>query len=567
MHQLIRACHAPAVGALLWALLLSGCAHLSVLIPGKPTSSAFEEPSPPPPASPPMPSELPALPLAQRTSDAAEVVSAPAARLVTVRAVDAPALERMPPEPSLDQPSERASGRVVRALPRAQGPETPMVELSLALSTLPDAEAQGGGQLGVPLPVMEARAGVTAAAALTPAAERTESSRATRSPTEERSGSAASSASAALSSGASAPRSAATPSSSTAPAAARQVAAEVAPAGSPGQRTYHAGVHDAIQIVLPGDGWMLTLVKPAAGRAGSSSEAVRFLGREGQAAGTVFSFEAEALGADLLTFERQNLSAGTREVEVALVRVLPEAELAAFAAEQAAPAAAGVAGGAVAPAGRAAGAEVSLGAEGTLPAAPPEVVARAAADRLYAMGFHKAALEEYLKLASAPTPELVHRVAELYALTGNHREAITYWRRNLAVPEYRDRALTGLVRSAAALGDSQIVDEYLDAFLGLKDLPVAAELAEVARFAGREGRRELELCVLEDYLARYPDGEQADEVYYRLGVLLESSWQGRDLSRSRECYETVLRDYGTGAYAGKAADRLAYLNRHFFLVR
>jgi hypothetical protein len=300
-----------------------------------------------------------------------------------------------------------------------------------------------------------------------------------------------------------------------------------------------------LEVALTGDGWVLLGLQGPTFVTGSAG--LRFVRRDLGKDRTVFAFHAERLGEYAASFQRQLLATGAVDSSRVQIRVVPPEDLASYLAGQKDPAA-----------GR--GSPVAEGERD---------VARAAADRLYSLGLNKAALEEYRKLApgGASDPEITNRMAQLHERLGNQADALSQWSLLLAAPEYRERATAGVVRAAAVLGDGARVASNLDALYGIRGFPIGKELVEVARYAERSGQNALELTVLEEYLARYPMGAQGDEVSYRLGGLLERAWEGRDLTRSRQSYEAVLRDYPTSSYALASGDRVDYLKRHFFYVR
>jgi len=66
---------------------------------------------------------------------------------------------------------------------------------------------------------------------------------------------------------------------------------------------------------------------------------------------------------------------------------------------------------------------------------------------------------------------------------------------------------------------------------------------------------------------RHPDGDRLDEAAFVTAQLLESESPFRDLKRSRDLYDALLRQFPESAHAAEAAERLRYLDRHFFTVR
>jgi hypothetical protein len=328
------------------------------------------------------------------------------------------------------------------------------------------------------------------------------------------------------------------------PAPAPSTAAATPPAAAAPDRVVYARPNDDVEIVLTGEGWVLLGIDGPTFAAGSAG--LRFVRRDLAKDRTVFAFHAERLGEYAVSFQRQQLSTGMLDASRAQVKVVQPDELAATIGSQ---------GGS--------GGSSSVAIEGD------RVVARAAADRLYALGLDKAALAEYRKLAadSSGDPVVTGKIADLAEKLGNPTDALAQWSSLASLPEYRERAVAGIVRAAASLGDGGRIASNLDALYKIRGFPVNRELVEVARYAERASDSVLELTALEEYLSRYPAGGELDEVYYRLGLLLEKAWEGRDLKRSRECYEAVVSQYPTSAFALSAGDRIDYLKRHFFYVR
>jgi hypothetical protein len=296
-----------------------------------------------------------------------------------------------------------------------------------------------------------------------------------------------------------------------------------------------------VEVSLEGDGWVLLGVQAAS--AGTEGEGLAFLRRIPGRESTGFVFRADRPGAYHASFQRQVASTGSLVGRRLLVSV--DAPLSA-------------------PAG-----EVLGGGDGKAPGGLEVTAARASADRLYGLGLYQSALTEYRRLAREIPGQagIMARIAELDERLGNAQAAADGWAQVLDSPEVREQAVAGIVRTASLLGDGTRVDTTLDALFRIKGLDIGSEIVEVARYAERSGRNALELTVLEEYLRRYPGGEQADEVYFLLGGLLERAWEGRDLARSRACYETVVRSYPTSRFSLASGERIDYLMRHFFYVR
>ncbi len=196
-------------------------------------------------------------------------------------------------------------------------------------------------------------------------------------------------------------------------------------------------------------------------------------------------------------------------------------------------------------------------------------VVLAGANRLYAMGLHKAALQEYLKTSvdGGYSPAVVERIAQLYEERGEHGLACAFWERNLTIDGYGDRAVAGVVRNGVADGDTAIVQAYTGALLSATPDVVGPELVAAAAVEAEAGNGELSVRLLLRYLGRETAGEELDEVYFLLGGVYERVGPLRDLKQALACYTSVVEGFPGSSFAGRAQERVRYLNTHFFYVR
>jgi tetratricopeptide (TPR) repeat protein len=341
------------------------------------------------------------------------------------------------------------------------------------------------------------------------------------------------------------------PSVSSAPAGGAQVAAATSavlktapPANVPGAREVLARVGDPIEIAFDGRGWLyLGLSAEQPGR----STGVSFQGGGSSGARSVFGFKALELGQYTLRFQLQdNLAAGLREEAVRL-SVLPEEEFSARLERQretASPASA-VAGG-----------------------VRPDPDRIAAAERLFTMGEYDRAVAAFLDAYQEGDAYLNERIAASYTATGDHLAAAKYYRRNLQAGEpFASQAVAGLVRTAVATADTALLLEQFPALLRSQQVDIGRELLEVGRSQLAAGRYAVAQEALREYLRRYPEGREVDEICYLLAQLLEAESPFRDLQGARDLYQRVYEDFPESPLAASAQTRRNYLNRYFFQVR
>jgi tetratricopeptide (TPR) repeat protein len=73
------------------------------------------------------------------------------------------------------------------------------------------------------------------------------------------------------------------------------------------------------------------------------------------------------------------------------------------------------------------------------------------------------------------------------------------------------------------------------------------------------------LDALDRLLARYPSG--MDEAFYLYALALEQNGPLKDVKRAYALYKKVCSDYPQSAFWDKAAERVAYIERHYFEIR
>ncbi len=332
---------------------------------------------------------------------------------------------------------------------------------------------------------------------------------------------------------------AATPSTAAVPAApATTVARTVAAADATSKvRVVYARVGDEIEIVLDGAGFLFL------GFADRQTDGMTFKARTVKDSRTSFTFKALKLGTWDLDFQQQDTAAGTTRVEGVRVVVLEDADFAAAVQRQ-------------------------TSGETSDVLSDLETGRIEWAEKLVALGKAKQAIAEYLRGYREGNPELNDRIAALYAATGDGEAGEKYWKKNVgAAAPYGDRAVLGLARLAVARGD---LDGYLAwhrQLLAVTAEPIGDVLVDAALVARTKGDAGLGIDLLAEYARRYPAGGRLDEAAFVTAQLLEAESPFRDLKRSRDLYAVLLAQFPESAHAAEAAERIRYLDRHFFTVR
>ena len=328
---------------------------------------------------------------------------------------------------------------------------------------------------------------------------------------------------------------AAAPSASQHAVAATPAVAAANPA--PRVREVFARIGDEIEIVLDGAGYLFL------GFADRQTDSMAFKNRTVKDGKTSFMFKALKLGTWDLDFQQQDTATGTTRVEGVRVVVLEEADFAAAVQRQ-----------------------TSGQTSDVLSAIETGRVEWA--EKLVSLGKARQAIGEYLKGYREGNPDLNDRIAVLYSTTDDGAAAEKYWKKNVgAAAPYGDRAVVGLARLAIARND---LDGYLAwhrQLLAVTAEPIGDVLVDAALAARKQGDAGLGIDLLAEYGRRYPEGDRRDEVAFVTAQLLEAESPFRDLKRARDLYEALLRQFPESAHAAEAAERLRYLDRHFFTVR
>ncbi|OHD76166.1 MAG: hypothetical protein A2V99_17785 [Spirochaetes bacterium RBG_16_67_19] len=295
-------------------------------------------------------------------------------------------------------------------------------------------------------------------------------------------------------------------------------------------------------IDLEGRGWLLLP---------GDRRGVSFLGSQSGPQRISFSFKALELGEYELAFQLQDNARGAATGEVVRLKVLRDEQFREMLAAKEGQ-------GAVQGAGQGGG-------------PPPEVADPARllkAERLFAGGYYDLALPEYLAIYREADPLLNDRLAAIYLQKGEAAAAAKFYDRNLAsAPPFGRNAIVGLVRAGLAMASPELVLQHLPALLELPPEETRAELLGVARFAASQGRHELALDILTQYLRRFPRGVGLDAAYFQLARLYELESPLRDVRLAREYYRKVYEEFPESEHAGEARRRILYLDRYFFHVQ
>jgi tetratricopeptide (TPR) repeat protein len=306
---------------------------------------------------------------------------------------------------------------------------------------------------------------------------------------------------------------------------------------------------DPIAIDLEGSGWIYTGLRSGGIPVTGQEQGIEYLSSRNSRNRTSFNFKAVDYGDYELTFQYQDHRQAVLRSQAVRLRVLPEQDFAAALQRQQS--------------------QLSTQPESATVGFEPEPGPPIrSADALFDLGEYELALIEYKRNMRSGDPYLNDRLAECYERTGEHLAAVKYYRENLGLEgEYGDRATVGLIRSSIATEDSPLLLDVLPSLFSLESAQIGAELLAVARFQTEQRRFSVAIQALEQYVNRYPDGRNLDEVYYRLAQIYEVDSPHRDIEYARHYYRLLWDLFPESLYTDRARERLNYLNRHFFLVQ
>jgi len=324
---------------------------------------------------------------------------------------------------------------------------------------------------------------------------------------------------------------------------AASVAADPAPAREEVEEMHReilARRGDQIGIDLEGSGWLYLGSEPGSGKG------IDYLSSQYSQAKSSFSFKAVEYGAYTLSFQFQDNQNAVLRNQIVHIEVLPDDEFRAALELQ----------------------QQGLAPQQTAVTEPEPGPRIEKAETLFGLGEYELALIEFTRNMRSSDPYLNDRLAACYEATGEHLAAVKFFRENLSLSgEYGDRAALGMIRAGVALKDPQLLTEVLPSLFTLESREIGGALIEVARFQVESGRYETAIEALRQYMNRYPDGRQLDEVYYRLAFIYEVNSPYRNLELSRDYYGLLYENFPESPYAELAGKRLDYLDRHFFLVQ
>lgn len=190
------------------------------------------------------------------------------------------------------------------------------------------------------------------------------------------------------------------------------------------------------------------------------------------------------------------------------------------------------------------------------------------AERLFHLKEYRAALKEFLRNYREHDAYLNDRIASVYYLIDELDSASKYWQINFNTSGvYHDRAVKGMMKVALALEDGPAVVDYLTPLLDITATSIEEELISLARFQISRDEIALPIKTLTEYLKRYPEGKYVDEVLYLLGSLQEKISPLQDITKSKQFYYQVFREFPESKFSNQSYNRYRYLIQHFFVVR
>ncbi|MBN1697792.1 MAG: hypothetical protein JW881_09785 [Spirochaetales bacterium] len=190
------------------------------------------------------------------------------------------------------------------------------------------------------------------------------------------------------------------------------------------------------------------------------------------------------------------------------------------------------------------------------------------AEALYEAGKYDAALEEYLSRYTDGSSFLNDRIAELYALLGDDEKAAGYWEKNIDdEQEFGENAVRQLFRIAVKRKNASDIARLLEEIFRFRPLPPVDHMITAMEVFTKSNDAGVAVASLEKYLDQYDDQTGKDYLYYMLAGFYERSGAMRDLKYSRYYYEKVCDEFPSSPWALPAAERVMYLNRHFFFVQ
>lgn len=268
-----------------------------------------------------------------------------------------------------------------------------------------------------------------------------------------------------------------------------------------------------IEVPFDGTGW--TYLGERDGKEGILYESRRY-----EDSGLVFVLNPARQGDFILRFQKQDLMRGTSNEELVAVKVLPKP----------APMASG---------GAAGGKDLAEPAGGQTSSAPAAMVPSATVPSSAGRG------------SAAPAVSLPSPALPAASGTGSGATAAS-----VAPQVATAGTATGTVPAAPTVSPSAFA-------AGLPTAP--ASLIAAARGELSAGRIQNCLAALDRYMELHPEG--MDEVFFLYGVALEQNGPTKDVKRAYACYKRIRDEYPQSQLWDQAAERMSYIERHYFSIR
>ena len=308
-----------------------------------------------------------------------------------------------------------------------------------------------------------------------------------------------------------------------------------------------------VEIPFDGTGW--TYLGDRDGKEGILYESRRY-----QDSGLVFVLNTARQGDFILRFQRQDLLRGTTNEELVAVKVGPKAAVLPSGTASA-PASGGTAtaGGTSTPTGAAAtvatgGASSGGGQTPGSPSASTQPATSASAGGRAPVGS-----------ATAVSPSMGTGTPSAGTTAGTGQSA-TASSAPVTPTTTASGTASGTVPAGAASPASSSAIQGLSPASFLASLPDSPEgIVRAARAELSSGRVANCLAALDRFMELHPEG--MDEVYYLYGVALEQNGASKDIKRAYSFYKKLHDDFPQSQLWDMAADRMSYIERHYFSVR
>lgn len=170
--------------------------------------------------------------------------------------------------------------------------------------------------------------------------------------------------------------------------------------------------------------------------------------------------------------------------------------------------------------------------------------------------------------AAAEDPHVVDAAARRAVDGRNPELAATLWRRNRFLEQpLGAEARRGLFDLAYQSSRYSEATDYARAMLDYDEAPPVAPLAHLADLSIANGRGDDALDLLRRRLALLGDGRDGDLLLFRLAQLYETDPLRRNLRSSLDHYRRITEQFPLSRYWEASAERIEYIERHFFHLR